>query len=658
MPKGVILSLPARMKKVTIAFSKEERDKLISILQEIGTLHVEEVKDGRKVLEEVRKRLREIEEIKSRISIIPRILGGPVVLEVDTRLTSFELDRLAQRGKETLMSLLSEVERTLSRIEALEGEVSHLSEILDLLRAIFEERGNVPLEVLGYRGKHVFSVLLRGPCASELPEGLEEVFRVELEEECLVSAVGMSDSYDRLMRSAAQAGFNLVQLPELPPGARTVSDAIRLIEASLEEKKSVLDRLREDLREAVGDRIREVVNYLVVLEAEEERLRALEALGEGKYLDALVGYVPIDAAMDLRARVLGETSTAAIVLEEPVNKPPSKMENYEGIRWYEPLVRFYGIPDYEEWDPTPIIAYSFALFFGLMLADLGYAIALIIAVKLLLHKFVEDPESEFFKLFRKMMYANAFSSLIFGALTATAFGFSLPYSPILEFPLEPTAFIKVSLVIGLVHIIIAHTIAAARAGRERSWAPLVNEAGIVVVGLDVLYLFLLSYRQGSSVVDLLLGNYMDFHSPHFALLASMFVLVVAGKVGQMGGLGVLLSLFDFTGILGDVLSYARIAGVGMATLFLAGGFNLMIGMLADAVHGALGGALGLVLGAIAAFPLYLFAHLINLGLSALGAGVHSLRLCFVEFLTKFYEGSGRDYRPLKIPLRRTLRLNP
>ncbi|RLF26885.1 MAG: hypothetical protein DRN14_06160 [Thermoplasmata archaeon] len=658
MPKGILLSLPARMRKVTIAFSKGERDQIISILQDLGTVHLERVEEKGEVLEEIRRRLREIEALKSRLSIVPRILGGPVVLEVNTKVSSFELEKLARRGEETLKSLLFEAEKVTSRIEELESEISRISEVLEALRAVLEAQGDASLEVVEYSGKHVFSALLRGPCMATLPEGLEEVFRIELGEDCLVGVVGLSEVRESALRQAEQEGFSRVSLPELPPEARTISDAVRFLEAALEERRSTLARLEKDLRSTLGDRIREVAAYLVVLEAEEERLRALEALGEGKYLEVVEGYVPVDSAMDLRARILDETTTAAIVLEEPSGKPPTKMENYRGINWYEPLVRFYGIPDYDEWDPTPLIAYSFALFFGLMLADLGYAIGLLLAVKLVLHKFVEDPESEFFKLFRKMMYANAFSSLVFGALTATAFGFSLPYKPLLSFPLEPTAFIKVSLIIGLIHIIVAHTIAAARALREGSRSTFLNEIGIIVVGVDVLYLFLLSYRVHKSVVDLLLGNYMDFHSPHFMLLVAMFALVVVGKVGQMGGLGVLLSLFDFTGILGDVLSYARIAGVGMATLFLAGGFNLMIGMLAGAIHSALGGILGLALGAVAAFPLYVFAHLINLGLSALGAGVHSLRLCFVEFLTKFYEGSGREFRPFRIPLRRTLRLLP
>ena len=109
-------------------------------------------------------------------------------------------------------------------------------------------------------------------------------------------------------------------------------------------------------------------------------------------------------------------------------------------------------------------------------------------------------------------------------------------------------------------------------------------------------------------------------------------------------MGSIFWLFDLTGILGDVMSYARIAGVGLATFYLAFCFNL----IADLFLGMIPGVAGVIIGIIIAVVILLVGHMINLVLGMLTGFIHSLRLCFVEFLFKFYEGGGRDYSPFRL----------
>ncbi|MCL0069820.1 hypothetical protein M1N85_03870 [Dehalococcoidia bacterium] len=122
------------------------------------------------------------------------------------------------------------------------------------------------------------------------------------------------------------------------------------------------------------------------------------------------------------------------------------------------------------------------------------------------------------------------------------------------------------------------------------------------------------------------------------------MIVVAAFV-QMKGLGAIFWLLDVTGILGDIMSYARLAGVGLATFYLAYSFNMLGEMIYGALSGMLPGLLGVAIGGIATIIVLLFGHSLNLALSGLGAFIHSLRLCFVEFMFKFYEGGGRQYEP-------------
>ncbi|GAG08783.1 unnamed protein product [marine sediment metagenome] len=129
----------------------------------------------------------------------------------------------------------------------------------------------------------------------------------------------------------------------------------------------------------------------------------------------------------------------------------------------------------------------------------------------------------------------------------------------------------------------------------------------------------------------------------FIMMASL-VLIIASAFMQRGALGAIFWIFDLAGLLGDVMSYTRLAGVGLATFYLATSFN----MLADVFYDIIPGVAGMVIGVILAIVVLIFGHAINLVLSGLTAFIHSLRLCFVEFLFKFYEGGGREYSPFRL----------
>jgi V/A-type H+-transporting ATPase subunit I len=112
-------------------------------------------------------------------------------------------------------------------------------------------------------------------------------------------------------------------------------------------------------------------------------------------------------------------------------------------------------------------------------------------------------------------------------------------------------------------------------------------------------------------------------------------------------LGGIFWLFDITGLLGDVMSYCRLAGVGLATYYLAFSFNLMAEVLYGMIPAGPAGLVKLIIGGLLFVLILLVGHVINLILGGIGCFVHSLRLCFVEFLLKFYEGGGKEYSPFR-----------
>ncbi|MEM2882541.1 MAG: V-type ATPase 116kDa subunit family protein, partial [Candidatus Bathyarchaeia archaeon] len=334
---------------------------------------------------------------------------------------------------------------------------------------------------------------------------------------------------------------------------------------------------------------------------------------------------------------------------DPREEPPTKLRNWIGVRPFEAVINFFGTPKYTEWDPTPITAYSFAIFYGMMLGDAIYGLGLILAARLLLKRLVDDPDAEGFKLFRNMLYVCGGAAIAFGILAGSYLGDAYEFlglrgilGPVIRQLSEPLSLIVVSLGIGLIHVNVAHALSAVKGIKEGDKALATGR-----VGLFIAESFGIIYVMHKFFDVRILPFSADFHSQMIYPSLIGIGILATSMIKQSGGLGGMLWVFELTGLMGDILSYSRLAGVGMASFFLASAFNQMAMMAFKGISGAIPGIAGMVLGAALSILVAAFAHLLNLALSCLGAFIHSMRLCFVEFLPKFYNGGGRPYSPFK-----------
>jgi V/A-type H+-transporting ATPase subunit I len=195
-----------------------------------------------------------------------------------------------------------------------------------------------------------------------------------------------------------------------------------------------------------------------------------------------------------------------------------------------------------------------------------------------------------------------------------------------------------SLIIGLVHVNIGHVLALIKGIKEGQRGVALGKAGLFM--LQIAGIPWIIYAILHVDIPLLTAQ---IYSILLYVIALGIILIVASSIMQRGAfLGGIFWLFDITGLLGDVMSYCRLAGVGLATFYLASCFNLMASLLRGMVPIGIARLIG---GSLIAILILLIGHAINLVLSGICCFVHSLRLCFVEFLFKFYEGGGREYSP-------------
>jgi len=384
----------------------------------------------------------------------------------------------------------------------------------------------------------------------------------------------------------------------------------------------------------------------------------LEKAAEAKYVTLVEGWVPQAGVQATTGDLKEEVAYVYIETQEVkrAEERPTNMRNPKVLRPFEIIVNLFATPKYREWDPTPIIAYSFAFFYGVMLGDAVYGLLLMVLTKYALPKLVEDSHTEGFRLFQILLYISAGIAVILGVLTGTYLGDFLPrflgapnlaIAPAVQAAyLDTMTFIVISLGIGLIHVNIGHMLMLIRGIKEKQMHLILGRVGLFILQLAGIPWMM--HFIGSDLFPLADGTYTILL---YVVGFSIVLIIVASLMEKGPFLGSIFWIFDITGILGDVMSYARLAGVGLATYFLAYCFNLMSQLVAGMLPA---GILRIVLGTVVMIVILLFGHILNLVLSSITCFVHSLRLCFVEFLFKFYEGGGRQFSPLRLRKREAI----
>lgn len=324
---------------------------------------------------------------------------------------------------------------------------------------------------------------------------------------------------------------------------------------------------------------------------------------------------------------------------------PIKLHNNWFARQFEVFTGMYGLPSYGEFDPTPILAPFYLLFFGMCLGDAGYGILLMVISLLLKAK---SPNSGLGRM-HSLIFLLGAGTFVIGAFLGTFFGISL-----FDAAWVPEAFKRCLLVksnvgtiagfdpqivcalgIGVFHICLAMVVKTACFTRHYGLAKSLSTWGwtLLVVGGVI--------TAALAIGGLLGGDALKWTIIIIGALSALgiFVFNTPGRNPLLNiGAGLWDTYSSVTGLLSDVLSYVRLYALGLAGGMLGGVFNsLALMMLGDnpTWHW------------LPFLLLLLVGHSLNLALSCLGAFVHPMRLTFVEyFKNSGYEGTGRKYQPL------------
>lgn len=318
------------------------------------------------------------------------------------------------------------------------------------------------------------------------------------------------------------------------------------------------------------------------------------------------------------------------VKEEEIDDVPIKLKNGKIASAFESVTGMYSYPKYNEIDPTPLLTPFYLIFFGMMVADAGYGLLVLLGSFLALKYLkLEKGTKDFAKFFYYLSYPTIFFGLIYGSFFGDLI--VLP-TQLIDTGKDVNTVLILSLVLGVIQIFFGLFIKVYTLISIGKVKDAVLDAGswiitlISIGGLTAVKLLELSNTLGNIFIA--------------TMIIGMILIVIAGgraekSKGAQIGQG-LYALYGITGYVGDLVSYTRLMALGLAGGSIAGALNLLISTLP--------GVAAIVIGPI----LFVLFQIFNLGLSLLGAYVHTARLQYVEYFSKFYEGGGRPFKAFKV----------
>lgn len=643
------------MKRLSLVALKSDRDEILDALQKAGTVEIIKLTDGDAANGEA-------DTVNARIQ---RLAESISAVKPYAKKAGFLSPQKREMTLSDIREYVPEAERTTDEIEELIHTQTRLfaeREKAVSTRAALEPwtEMNVPMDSVKNTARVHYFV---GICASKDEQRVREQEFFETE--------SFSESTSMPMILAArtedvrnvQAFLKTVDWQDyvFPKMAGTPREAIASLDREIAELDEKLSETQKQL-EAHGETIETLENALDSETIDADRLSVRGDLSYTAYAFALDGWVREDEVEKTKQAIASVTDAFSFELRDPNEDevPPSVVKNSKIVKPFEEVQTLYSRPATGTIDGTPYMMPFYVLLFGLMLSDTGYGILLMLGSLLYIKK--KKPTGMSGGISR-VLFWGGISTVFWGFLTGSFFGItrtpasggvfdriSLFFDKLGIFPawIDPMenamSMLALCLGLGVLHIIAGYIVAAADRFSRGDWkGALFDQISwiLLILGLIVGFLPSIAGMAGMSVE---VPEIVRMIALGAAALGALFVLLFKGRDKRnplkriTSGLG---GLYNITSALSDILSYARLFALGIATGVIGQVFNMLCNMLASGSNPVMR-----IIGGIVSIVLLVFLHTFNVAINALGAFVHCARLQYVEFYGKFYESGGKEFRPL------------
>jgi len=636
---------PIRMKKIQILALEALRYQIIKRLQALGTIHLTNYSE--KLEDPAWKNLlrphppstniRKIAAVNIAINrfldlferydpekkegFIKGIFAPMPPKRIETREVYGK--ELIDTADDIIAQIEKETEKPVRELETIEEEIIESEKIKGLLESILSL--DIDLQDIG---ESDFLTIFLGITPEEevgaVREKLEEVtkgnfylgVRQTPDNRLATVIICLKEQASLIVANLRRINWERIEIVDQQGTPHQAKDSINKRIVALAAEKTKKEAVVVDIAKKWRNELEKYREFLVM---ERQREESQSKFAQMEQVVAIEGWVP-ENSVTQTAQEIQKVSDGACVVEisDPEEKDdvPVLLKNPKFIRSFELLTRLYGMPTYNGVDPTLLIVPGFLLFFSIMLTDAMYGVIALVLGLLLVrgggryNRFIKDAGI--------ILSSAGVATIIIGALAGGwlgDFGLRLPMLKAMQIfdpMVQVTAFLLIALIIGLTHVNVGVVINVwNRLKRREVWQALTGNLWFLFAQPGIFF-FLVGYKS----VGLLF------------MVTSLILLFLGHKA---------MAMFQVTGFMGDVLSYARLMALGLCTTGIAMTVNVLSNMLYESS----------AIGIFFAIVVFVVGHLFNFVINAMGSFVHGLRLHYVELFTKFFESGGAEFTPLE-----------
>ncbi|MCW3996608.1 MAG: hypothetical protein NWE98_10750 [Candidatus Bathyarchaeota archaeon] len=644
---------PERMTSASIICLRKDVDTILEALNNFGQFHIEHAAENASLNEHLQG-IQKTEETLANINELIKILNlektGMLEIFKDTKIVKTQVTAenwqdLAQSITEETHGLKNEAENLTISLTSLQEKTTQLLHIQDML-IIMDKMGADLQAIEESRLIHVAIASVPTKNIADLDRaltGFPLIFHrcylaKDMEFVCMAVQSKHAAEAERILKTYHGEIFHIPQ--ELPHDIKeALNEVSRQLKENAQKKvdiKAALEKLGSEKKSRLFS-LREIAqNILALLEAKTKILQS-------EQLATIKGFVPTKDFHRLTEKVHVASQGTSLVLENeplPMADPPTLIRHNRFVKPFEELTHLYGLPYYDELDPTPMIAVTFPILFGLMFGDVGHG-AVLLAIGLTLGFFIKKESA--MKNLCWILAACGVGAIIAGLLFGEVFGREL-FTPLWLNPFNNVlTFLIFCLIVGVIQIMSGFTMELGDFALRRNWGDIFLTS-IPKIAFYAGSVYLIAAYQ-LNFAAWLSGPILFVLVPFLILVFAKPVLynakIFSGAAGSKETVSFSERLFEsgdlVTRLLSNTVSYTRILALLMAHWALVTVTYTIAGLVSGS------SSLGMVLGSI----VIVGGNIFVIALEGLIVFIHSLRLHFYEWFSKFYQGTGTPFAPFK-----------